>query len=178
MAKKLFLNRQKAFPSSEVPSVREEQTELEARSPDRSSTEVETVDELPFTVLDETVKSLEKFNATGRSLLIKFNSPGEHQNPNEYLKECITKLTNYLVEEIPGRDFVGLKICNTENLSHKVVGVSFRRCDQLKSDVVWGILGKIVQSNARFGLTDQLKVRLDHVKMPVGNGGVKTKGQE
>jgi hypothetical protein len=42
---------------------------------------------------------------------------------------------------------------------------------------VWGILGKIVQSNARFGLTDQLEVRLDHVKMPVGNGGVKTKGR-
>jgi len=34
----------------------------------------------------------------------------------------------------------------------------------------------VIQSNFRFGLRDRLKVHLDHVRMPAGNGRVKTKG--
>jgi len=120
--------------------------------------------------LDETSKSFPKFNATWRSLLIKFNSPGEEQEPTAYLKECITAITDYLVDEVPDRDLVGLRIRNTENLQDKVVGISLRRRDQLKPDVVWAVLGTVIQSNDRFGLSDRLEVHLDHVRMPVGNG--------
>jgi hypothetical protein len=111
--------------------------------------------------------------------LIKFNSPGEEQKPTSYLWECITGLNNYLVDYVPDTDVVGLTIRNTENVKDKVVGISLRRRDQLKPDVVWDVLGKVIQSNARFGLTDRLEVRLDHVRMPAGNGkdDVKTKGR-
>jgi len=37
------------------------------------------------------------------------------------------------------------------------------------------VLGKIVQNNARYGLSDRLEVHLDHVRMPAGNGCEKTK---
>ena len=37
------------------------------------------------------------------------------------------------------------------------------------------VLGKVDQSNARFGLADRLEVHLDHVRMPAGNGRLKTK---
>jgi hypothetical protein len=57
-----------------------------------------------------------------------------------------------------------------------MVGISLRRRVQLKPDVVLSVLGKVIQSNARFGLTDRLEVHLVHVRMPVGNGEVKTKG--
>ena len=67
-------------------------------------------------ILDETSKPFPKFNTTGRSLLIKFRSPGEEQEPTAYLKECITALTNYLVKEVNDRDLVGLRIRNTENV--------------------------------------------------------------
>jgi hypothetical protein len=43
--------------------------------------------------------------------------------------------------------------------------------------VVLDVLGKAIQSNARFGLTDRLEVHLDHVRMPAGNGREKTKGR-
>jgi hypothetical protein len=66
---------------------------------------------------------------------------------------------------------------NTENVQNKVVGISLRRRDQLKADLVWSVLGKVIQSNARFALTDRLKVYLDHFRTPVGNGRVKTKGR-
>jgi hypothetical protein len=121
-------------------------------------------------IVEDTSKSFPKFNATGRSLLIKFNSSGEDQEPTAYLKECITALTDYLVDEVADRDLVGLRIRNTENVQDKVVGISLRRRDQLKPDVVWAVLGKVIQSNARFCLSDRLEVHLDHVRMPVGNG--------
>ena len=37
------------------------------------------------------------------------------------------------------------------------------------------MLGKVVQSNARFGLSDRLEVHLEHVSKLVGNGREKTK---
>lgn len=57
-----------------------------------------------------------------------------------------------------------------------MVGISFRRRDQFKTGVFWAVLGKVFQSNARFALIDRLEVHLDHVRIPVGNGKVKTKG--
>ena len=71
---------------------------------------------------------------------------------------------------------VGLRIRNTENVQDKVAGSSLRRRDQLKLDEVWGVLGKVIQSNARLDLIDRLKLYLDHVRMPVGNDEVTTKG--
>jgi len=70
---------------------------------------------------------------------------------------------------------LGLRIRNIENFQDKVVGISFRRRDQLQPEVVCGVLGNVVQSNARFGMSDRLEVYLHHA----GNGGMaeKTKGR-
>jgi hypothetical protein len=46
-----------------------------ASSYTRNSPVAETAVQLPFRILDET--SFSKFNATGRSMLINFKSPGE-----------------------------------------------------------------------------------------------------
>jgi len=85
-------------------------------------------------------------------------------------------LTNYLFDDVRDRDLVRLRIRNTENVQDKVVGIRFRRRDQLKPNVIWSVLGKVVHNNARFGLNDHLEVHLDHVKMPAGNGREKTRG--
>ena len=97
--------------------------------------------------MGETSINFPKFNATGRSVLIKFNSPGEEQEPTTYIKECITSLTNYLVEEMPGTDLWVLRKRNTEKVKHKVVGIIFRRRDEVKPHVFWDVLGKVIQSN-------------------------------
>ena len=68
-------------------------------------------------------------------MLIKFTSPYEGHEPTLYLKECIAALTNYLVNKVPDRDLVGLRIRNTENVQDKVVGISLRRREEFKSDV-------------------------------------------
>jgi len=81
------------------------------------------------------------------------------------------------VDEVPDRDLVGLRFRNIENVQNKVVGINLRRRNQFKPDVVWDVLGKVIQSSASFVLSDRLKVHLDHVRMPVGNVGVQTKGR-
>ena len=74
------------------------------------------------------------------------------------------------MDDVSGRNLVGLRIRNTENVEDKVVGISLRRLDQLKPYVVWAVIGKVIHSNARFDLCDRLEVHLDHVGMPPGNG--------
>jgi len=109
IAEKIILNRARAIPPAEAPSVNRKEIAFSSRS----SLVSETTDQLPFMFLNETSKSSTKFNATGRSLQVKFNSPGEEQEPTSYLEECITAMTNYLVDKVPGRDLVGLRIRNT-----------------------------------------------------------------
>jgi hypothetical protein len=133
MAKKMILNRARAIPTTETPSVSREDI---APSSSRNIPASDTPEQLLCRILDETFIPFLKFNMTGRSLLIKFNSTGEEQDPATYLKLCITALTNYLVDKVPDRDLVGLRIRNTENLQDKMVGISLRRRDQLKADVV------------------------------------------
>jgi hypothetical protein len=171
MAKKLILNRERVIPTAQAPSVSRAEPESEVDSSSRNTPVSEISEQLPFLILDETSKSFPKFNATGRSLLIKFRSPAEPVEPAVYLKECITALTNYLVDDVHDRDLIGLIIRNTKNVQDKVVSISFRR------RVVWGVLGKVVQSNARFGLCDRLEMHLDHFSMSVGNGREKKKGR-
>jgi len=124
MAKKMFLNRQRPIPTIEKPSVSREDI---APSTSRNNLASETAEELPFRILDETFKSFPKFNTTGLSLLIKFNSLSEEQDPTTYLKECISAFTHYLVDKVSSRDLVGLRIRNTENVQDKIVGISLRR---------------------------------------------------
>ena len=49
----------------------------------------------------------------------------------------------------------------------------------MKPDLIWGVLSKVIQNNARVGLTDRLEVHLDHIRIPIVNGKLaeKTKGR-
>jgi hypothetical protein len=78
MAKKLFLERDRAIPAAEAPSLSKEELDTgKATSSGRNSPVLGTTRQLPFFILDETSKSFPKFNATRRSMLIKFRAPGE-----------------------------------------------------------------------------------------------------
>ena len=171
------MNRERVIHTDQVPSISREEPESEAASSSRNSPVSNISEHLPFLILDETSKSFPNFNETGRSLLIKLRSPAEHVKRNVYLKECITALNNYLVNDVRDSDLVGLRIRNTDKVQYKLLGISFRRGEQLKPDVVCGVLGKVVQSNAWFGLCDRLEVNLDHVTIPIGNDREKTKGR-
>ena len=124
----MFLVSERAIASALIPSVSSEEIAFTSGNNPLS-------EQLPFMILDETSKVCPKFYATGRTLLIKFNSQVEEQNPGTYLKECITALINYLVDDVPGRDLVGLRICNTEDVEDKVVGIIF--CRRTSLNLMW-----------------------------------------
>ena len=136
----MFLNGKRAIPTVHAPSISREEPDSGVPSYSRNISVSETTKELPFLILDENSKSFPKFNTTGTSLIIKFKLAGEKQEPIAYLKECITALTNYLVNEVADRDLVGVRIRNTENIQDKVIAISFRRRDQMKPDLIWAVL--------------------------------------
>jgi hypothetical protein len=104
------LERKRAIPAAEAPSLSGEELDSGiATSSGRNSPVLWTTCQLPFTILEETSKTFPKFNATVRSMLIKFRAPGEKQEPLSYLKECITALSNYLVDEVPDRGLLDLE---------------------------------------------------------------------
>lgn len=74
---------------------------------------------------------------------------------------------------------MGLIIRNAENIRDKVFSTSLRRRDQFKTDVVWDVLGEVIQSKGNFGPTDRPEIHIDHVRMPAGNGRMaeKTNGR-
>ena len=60
----------------------------------------------------------------------------------------------------------------------KAIAISFRRKDQLSTDVILNVWQKVTQSNSRFNALDKLVLEVHSVKMPVGFGrGIKTKGR-
>jgi hypothetical protein len=52
MAKKVFLNRERAIPTAQVPSVRREETDSEVASSRRNTPVLATSEQLPFSILD------------------------------------------------------------------------------------------------------------------------------
>jgi len=73
---------------------------------------------------------------------------------------------------------VGISIRNEVNMRDKAIGISFRRKDNLSTDVILNVWQKVTQSNSRFNELDKLVLEVHSVKMPVGFGRVrKSKGR-
>ena len=88
------------MPTTQVPSTSRNHWESVTSSSSRGILGSGTSVQLPFTILDETLKAFPKFKAAGRSFLIKFNSPGEEQEPTAYIRGRIISWTNYLVSDV------------------------------------------------------------------------------
>ena len=74
---------------------------------------------------------------------------------------------------------VGITIQNRENQIDKPIGNSFRRKDQLAADVIFSLMQKVSQSNARFNALDKVIITVYSVRMTVGFGklGKKSRGR-
>ena len=71
-----------------------------------------------------------------------------------------------MLEDVGNADMVGITIHNGVNQSDAPLGFSFRRKDQLSSDVIWRVFDKVTQSNSRFNASDTLIVTVHSVTMP------------
>ena len=136
--------------------------------------------ETPRFVLEgEIQRRYQRFNAAGTQLTIELLPPsiGGDMNPGTHFQASVTELLDYAVRDCRDSDMVGITIRNTVNMQDRAIGISFRRKDQLSENVIWSLFEKVAQSNARFNALDRLIVEVHSVRMPVGFGGVKTKGR-
>ena len=93
-----------------------------------------------------------------------------------HFQASVTDLIEYALGNCSDSDMVGLTIRNEVKVQDKAIGINFRRKDQLSKEVIWSVFDKVAQSNTRNNALDKLIVVVHSVKMPVGFGGVKSKG--
>jgi len=125
-----------------------------------------------FTIEGEINRQYRRFGAEGTQLTVRLLPPheGEDSNPMSHFMASVTDLFEYALRNCDDSDMVGITITNEVNVSDRAIGISFRRKDQITSEVIWSVLGKVAQSNARFNALDKLIMTVHSVKMPAGNG--------
>jgi len=102
---------------------------------------------------------------------------GEYSNLMSHFLTNVSDLFGYVLQNCDDSDMVGITISNEVNVADKAIGISFRRKDQITPDVIWSVLGKVAQSNARFNVLDKLVLTVQSVKMPIGHGRIATNGR-
>ncbi|KAG8239562.1 hypothetical protein J437_LFUL019255 [Ladona fulva] len=75
-------------------------------------------------------------------------------------------------KDVNNADYLGLSVTNQAD-PDKSVSVSFRRADQMVSEVITNAIAKVVQSNESFLISSPITLSVHHVAMPVGRGRCK-----
>jgi hypothetical protein len=122
-----------------------------------------------FEIIDEVVRQYRKFNAEGTLLKVRLLPPPDETvtNPVTHFETSMNALFDYALRNVDGRDMFGLVIHHEgTGQRDKPIGFSFRRRDQLSTEVIWRHFEKVAQSNSKFNALDPLSINLHYVKMP------------
>jgi len=113
-----------------------------------------------FTIDSETTRQYNRFRAAGTELILRLLPPaaGDNSDAITHFQVSVNDLFDYALRDVNESDMVGSTIRNEVNLQDKAIGVSFRRRDQLSSEVIWSVLSKVAHLNARFNALDRLIV--------------------
>lgn len=109
-------------------------------------------------------------NASGLRLEVKLAQP-TIADITEWLRLCMTELLLIIEEalDIEPQDKVCMVLNNT-NMVKADFCISFRPFSQFSVDSILCAIDKLVQSNMYFFTDNNLIVKIDHVKIPVGYG--------
>jgi len=130
-----------------------------------------------FTIIDEITWEYRRFNTRGTQLTVRLLPPDEWDPVSHFIASAIS-LCEYALQNCDDSDMIGISIRNEVNMRDKAIGISFRRKDQISTDVILNVWQKVTQSNSRFNALDKLVLEVHIVKMPVGFGrGMKSKGR-
>ena len=134
-----------------------------------------------FTIINEITRQYRRFNTVGTQLTVRLLPPpvGEERDPVSHFIASVSNLCEHALQNCDDSDMVGVSIRNEVNMRDKAIGISFRRKDQLSTDVILNVWQKVTQSNSCFNALDKLVLELHSVKIPVrfGGDGRKTKGR-
>ncbi|XP_031338609.1 uncharacterized protein LOC116167396 [Photinus pyralis] len=121
-------------------------------------------------IVSEGSRLIKKYNTMSTNLLFKFKSEHKLEAPIVWLESALKEIIEKITRNVNPSDRIGMTLISEET-PDKPVGFSFRRADQLNATVMMGTLEKILASNVSFFTHDTLRLRVDRVSLPVGNGG-------
>jgi len=127
-----------------------------------------------FTVEEEQTRLYRRFNAQGTQLTVRLLPPPEGKEdpkPMSHFVDSVTDLFEYALRDLEDSDMVGITISNEVEIKDRAIGISFRRRDQIRGNVIWSVFEKVAQSNAIFNAVDKLVMTVHSVRMPIGHGG-------
>jgi len=136
--------------------------------------------ERKFTIIDKITRQYRRFNSMETHLTVRLlpQQRGNERDPISYFMASVTALCEHALRNCDDSDMVGISIRFEVNMRNKAIGISFRRKDQLSTDVILNVWQKVTQSNSRFNTLDKLFLEEHSVKMPVGfERGIKSKGR-
>lgn len=102
---------------------------------------------------------------------MRFRNPNL-SNIGEWMRKCFDQLLLMIQDKlkIQPHDKVGFSFQNVESGTANF-HISFRRYDQLNSDVILTSLESVLQSNTYFlANEDDISINVDHIKIPIGYG--------
>lgn len=123
-------------------------------------------------IINSNEREFKKLGVNGMRVKIKFKNPN-YNDIESWMRKCFDQLLSIVEDRlcIQPQDKVGFSFQNVENNNKSNFHISFRRFDQLSSDVILSALDSVLQSNSYFlANDDNILVNVDHVKIPVGCG--------
>ena len=75
---------------------------------------------------------------------------GDEKYPVSYFKASVNNLCEHALQNCNDSDMIGITIRKELNKRDKAIGITFRRKDQLSTDVILYILQLVTQSNWSF----------------------------
>jgi hypothetical protein len=85
-----------------------------------------------------------RFNTLGTQFTVRLLPPPDNSVNDRF---------EHMLRDVDATDMVGMTIQNRVNQNDKPIGIRFRRKEQLSGDVIWSVVEKMAQSNARYTLT-------------------------
>ena len=103
---------------------------------------------------------------------VRLNPPPKtsRHDPVIHFLDSVNNLFDHVLKDVGNADMVGITI-HEVNQSDNPIGFSFRRKDQLLSNVIWSVFDKVSQSNGRFNASDTLIVTVHSVTVPLDSVG-------
>jgi len=92
----------------------------------------------------------------GTQLVVRLLTPSNARDPVSRFLPCVNDLFRDALQNLSDSDMVGITIQNRVNQNDKPIVISFRRKVQLAGEVIWSLVEKVSQSNARFNALDKL----------------------
>ncbi|KAG8233071.1 hypothetical protein J437_LFUL013071 [Ladona fulva] len=108
---------------------------------------------------------------TFETYIVEYVWRSKHRTPEELFHDLVRAMNCFYpnLRAYGESDYLGLSIAN-QATPENAISISFRRSDQMISDVVTSSIEKVIQSNGSLLTSAPISITVHHVAMPNGKG--------